>query len=148
MISELSEDEKVGLASRPKAHKKVEPVPTPALTPVEEPVVVTVADPALAESVEAAVVEDAVTEAVPAAEALAENPEDESETAPEVVPNQCVMMGPISGKQYDQIAQRLLARTVVPSRRAVEAEGIWNTGSCCLRTVIVRKLSGVAGNTG
>jgi hypothetical protein len=95
LISELTDEEKIALAKRPVV--KEEPaMPAPVIS---EPVV----------AVEAV----SVVESEPAAV-----------TAPApVVPNQCVMFGPVTDKQYDQAAQRLLARSIVPEKRNVEMKG-------------------------
>jgi len=101
LISELTEEEKAELAKRPKG--VVEPevsVPVPVLPePVAAPEVVSVTE----------------SESAPV-------PAEVPAPAP-VVPNQCLMFGPVTDKQYDQVAQRLLARSIVPERRSVDVKG-------------------------
>lgn len=105
LISELTEEEKAELAKRPKG--AIEPeVSAPV---VSVPVVPAPVDPEPAAAPEAV----SVTESV---QAPVEAP------AP-VVPNQCLMFGPVTDKQYDQVAQRLLARSIVPERRNLDVKG-------------------------
>jgi hypothetical protein len=100
LVSELTEEEKAEFARRPRGAVEPEaaappapaPVPVPAAAPAEQAVM--------------------VAEVPPGAPAV---------PAP-VVPNQCLMFGPVTDKQYDQIVQRLLARSIVPERRLVDVK--------------------------
>lgn len=106
LISELTEEEKAELAKRPKG-VAVEPEVSMPAVPAPAPVL---AEPAATSTPEPAMV----------AESPVETP---VEAAAPVVPNQCLMFGPVTDKQYDQVAQRLLARSIVPERRNVDVKG-------------------------
>lgn len=95
LISELTEEERTELAKRPKGAVET-PVSTPVSPEPMPPSEVVTADEIVPAPVEA--------------------------PAP-VVPNQCLMFGPVTDKQYDQVAQRLLARSIVPERRSVDVKG-------------------------
>lgn len=107
LVSELTEEEKTALVNRPPETESV-PEAAPVLpAPVTEPAP-TAPAPASATTVAAA------PPASDGAVQVAVSP------APTAVPNQCVMMGPVTDRQYDQVVQRLLARSIVPERRLVD----------------------------
>jgi len=98
LISELTEEEKNELAKRPKDVV----IEAPASPP----------PPVLLEPV-----------APPATEGAEENAPAVTPVSAPVIPNQCLMFGPVTDRQYDQVAQRLLARSIVPERRNVDVRG-------------------------
>lgn len=106
LVSELTEEEKNELANRP--------VEVPAPEKVAPEVVIT--EKAEPEKIAAGKPPASAPEVVPA-------PLAPASAAALWPPNQCLMLGPVSDKQYDQIAQRLLARSIVPERQLVDTKG-------------------------
>lgn len=111
LVRELTEEEKIEIAKRPREAM----VPAAAPVPAPEPAAPT-APVAAPEVVTAAASSDTAATPAPPASNPAPN------VVTNVVPNQCLMFGPLTDKQYDQIAQRLLARSIVPERRLVDVK--------------------------
>lgn len=103
LVSELTAEEKAEFAKRPKGMVVPEAAAPPAPVP--------------------AVLPEPVAAVTPATEPIVASAEAPAAAVVPVVPNQCLMFGPVTDKQYDQIAQRLLARSIVPERRNVDIKG-------------------------